>query len=47
MRCEEWMDDAKGAVKRGGVLSSRLSSGQCLLASSQGDVLGTANDDSD
>lgn len=28
IRCEEWMDDAKVVVKRGGVLSSSLSSGQ-------------------
>lgn len=27
MGCAEWMDDAKCAVKRGGVLSSRLSNG--------------------
>lgn len=47
MSSEEWMNDAKGAVNNGGVVSSRQSSGQWLLASCRGEVPGTTNDDSE
>ena len=47
MSSEEWMNDAKGAVNNGGVVSSRQSSGQWLLASCRGEVPDTTNDDSE